>query len=219
MRHASLGAAGPLVAVLIAAGVLLRFTALDFGWGVPNARPDENGVFGTLTQMDEGRLFPPLVAYGGGYFYPLDAVLHAAAAVTGRSARSLHDLYSNGLLVARAWSAALSSVTLALTYVVGRQVGGRVVGAVAAALLAATPLAVREAHFAKADTAAAAMVTLFLVAATRSWRSDGTRALAVGASAGLALSTKLCAGVLPAAALAVVAGSRAHAARRLVVAA
>ena len=65
-----------LVAILLLAAAL-RFTALDFGEGRINARPDEDAVSITFHGMETGVLMPPMVIYGGGYFYPLRAFASA----------------------------------------------------------------------------------------------------------------------------------------------
>jgi hypothetical protein len=198
--NASVGRAVLFLAVLVLAGVL-RLTALDFGEGVPAAHPDEVGADLTLSALDRGEIFPPLVLYGGGYFYPLRAWTRAWAAVSRRLDRN-GDGPRQVRLAARAWSAVLSTGTVALTWVVAGRVGGSAASLVAGGLVAVAPLAVREAHFAKADTAAAFAAVLVLLALVERTSDRQRRALALGVTGGLAASTKLSFGLLPAVLLA-----------------
>mgnify|MGYP000086889942 CR=1 FL=1 len=192
-----------LVTLLVAAG--LRFNSLDFGAGDFEARPDETGVVLTLAAMQRAQFFPTLVLYGGGYFHPLDLFVRLWGTLlwdSGVSARVAAGDLEGVRIAARTWSSLLALATVALVYVVGRRSRGERVGVLAAALLAVAPLAVREAHFAKADTAATAAVSL-LMAALVLPRSQGRwRAVLVGAATALALSTKMLAGVVPVAAFA-----------------
>jgi hypothetical protein len=189
-----------LAAILAIAG-LLRFTALDFGAGVPAARPDENIAVGVLALMPTAALPPTSFLYGGGYFYPLYAFvrLWACLAWPGSIAMQIARDPFAVQLAARAWSAVLSVATVALVYLAGRALVDGRVGLVAAALLASGTLAIREGHFAKPDTAAAFAAALLLYAIARPWASRRSRALGIGAAAGLVVSVKACVGFLPAA--------------------
>ncbi len=199
---------------IVLAGALLRATALDFGRGVPEARPDESGVLVALGAYGAPPA-PVVVLYGGGYFQPLRAFL-AAAGLDPRPRPGEPPSFS--LRVgARAWSAVLGTATVALTGVAAWWLAGPAAGLLAAALLAVCPLAVREAHFAKADTAASFAAALLVLALVASAGRPGGRPLAVGAAGGLALATKLCVGLLPATVLALLGAGpwRAPAWRRL----
>src|SRR4029079_5629963 len=85
-------------------------------------------------------------------------------------------------------------------FLIARRLAGVKAGVVAALLLATCPLAVREAHFGKADSAAAFATTIFLWTCVRTFGSDRIRAMSVVAALGYALSNKLSIGLLPAAA-------------------
>lgn len=198
-----------LVAILGVAA-LLRCAALDFGAGVKDPRPDEPAVVMTLGAIDAGQLFPMHMAYGGGYFYPLYAFVKPWswwAWPEGLRAR-VAEHPEEVRVVARTWSALLSALTVWLTYVIGRRLGGAPGGLLAAAFLACSTLAIREAHFAKSDSAAALAFALVLLAVTHSWSSPGWRALAIGAAGGFALSTKYLVGLLPVIVLSLASGWR-----------
>jgi hypothetical protein len=194
--------------LVVGLGIVLRVVALDFGQGLLHARPDEFGVVETLRSIRTGRLFPMHLAYGGGYHAPLYVftrlVARDADLVTATTAG-----YLRLELAARHWSALLSIATLGLVYVLGRRLGGARTGLVAAAILASSTLAVREAHFAKADTAAGFAATLALVALVHPRR----RPVTIGAATGLAVATKYLVGFLPAVLLALCEGARATSGR------
>jgi hypothetical protein len=194
-----------LLGVVLLVAVALRITALDFGAPGVTVRPDERGVLATIAAMEQGRFFPPLVLYGGGYFHPLLWFVRGWGAVfwDGGLAARVAAADVDGLrLAVRAWSALLGLATVALVYAIGRRLRGERVGLLAAALLAVAPLAVREAHFAKADTAATAVAALVMGAFVLPRGHGWPRSVFVGASTGLALSTKMLASVVPAAAFA-----------------
>ncbi|HWP66518.1 MAG TPA: glycosyltransferase family 39 protein [Candidatus Limnocylindria bacterium] len=185
--------------LLVAAG--LRFTALEFGGPDFEARPDENGVVATLAAVERGRFFPTLVLYGGGYFEPLRIFIllwQAAFWDDGTAAQIAAGRLNEVRIAVRTWSALLSLVTVWLVYLVGRRAGDERAGLLAAALLAVLPLAVREARFGKADTAAAAAGALVMAALVLPRGGPRQRGMLAGAASALALGTKALASVLPA---------------------
>jgi hypothetical protein len=185
--------------VVIAVAAALRFVALDYGRGI-DARPDEPGVLMTLDMLGPGGATSPLLGlYGATFFVPL----YAAMRLVGFAFPVPPGGVFTALVAVRAWSAALSTLAVWVTYRVGRRVGGAAVGVLAATMLAVSPLAVREAHSAKADTAAMTMTALWLLAALRPWPSARVRALGLGALAALVVDTKLLVGIVPALAFAV----------------
>lgn len=187
----------------VALGAALRFGALDFGRGVLHAQADEWATFATLRDLERGQLSPSLVLYGGGYFYPLALVMKAWAHAGGETlTAALERAPFTGQVVARGWSAFLATLTVWLTGLVAARVFGWTAAPIAAALLAAATLPVREAHFAKADSAAALAAVLLLLALVQHEPRRGRHAAAIGAAAGLAVATKWSLGLLPAAALA-----------------
>jgi 4-amino-4-deoxy-L-arabinose transferase-like glycosyltransferase len=185
----------------LAAG--LRFANLDYGHGI-DARPDEPGVLFALNRLGVNESpTPTLVLYGGGFFLPLFAGVRAIMASRGMAAPppiAGNDAFEI-LVMVRAWSAALSTVTVGLTYAAGTAVSGQVAGLIAAGLLAVSPLAVREAHSGKPDSAAAFAIALLVWCATRRWQRLDLRAACVGAATALAVSTKGQIATVPAAVL------------------
>lgn len=183
-----------LTAIVAVTGAL-RFFATD-GW----PHPDEQMVLGGLANFEVVRVSSPVVAYGGGYFHPLGAWMNLWREFLGPE--SLQNWHStergNMLLVARQWSALLSTITPALTFVVGRRVFGPTAGLLAALFVAAAPLATKEAQIAKADSAAAFVAAVALVALTHEWTHAVRRALALGLVGGVLVSTKYLVGFGPA---------------------
>src|SRR5439155_22659617 len=176
-----------LLAVL-AFGAMLRFSALDFGGSVWAVHPDEQNVLSVLQAMDRGELDYFEVAYGGGYYYPLHAFFAVYRRWVSPPATDSHprDIFGNSLeayVAARMWSALLSTLGVWLTYVVGARVSGRLAGLLAAGMVASSPLAVRDAHFAKADSACAFAVTVLLLPLVRTGVGP-RRWLPIGAAAG-----------------------------------
>jgi Dolichyl-phosphate-mannose-protein mannosyltransferase len=161
-----------------------------------------------LGALRYGRRSPFLNLYGGGYAWPAAAVLALSEARApggddrrGRSA-SREARQRSRVLAARWWSAVLSTATVAVVFAAGRALSGTPTGIVAALLVTSSTLAVREAHFAKADSAAAFSAAILLLTLVHPWRSRHARALAIGAAGALAATTKACIGLLPGAALA-----------------
>jgi hypothetical protein len=189
-----------IVGIMAVAG-LLRFAALDFGDGLLLARPDEMGILMSLAVLPLGFVTQTLAVYGGGYQIPLRAFLELWAVLPAYPCFDLAlERDPHGLLVAsRTWSAILSTATVWLTYRAGRRLAGDRVGLLAAALLACAPLAVRDAHFGKPESAAAFAFALALFPLLGAGRGH---AFATGAAAGLCAGTKLLVGPLPALAIA-----------------
>jgi hypothetical protein len=191
-----------LLAALVISGfaAALRGSGLDFGRGV-QAVPDEGSVLFGLSSLDKGMVHPLLVLYGGGYFLPLYAFVKLwgwLASWTGPLADTLASDPFPLKMAVRTWSALLSTATVWITFVVGRRLGGGSAGLLASALLAAFPLAVREAHFAKADSAAMFAAALLMWVMTRSGKNRTGAVCAISAAGALALCTKANFGVLPA---------------------
>jgi hypothetical protein len=203
----SVRARAPLALVaLLAVAAALRFVALDFGAGVPDPRPDEPGVIATLGALDSGSVLPPLVMYGGGYFAPLHLAARVWAAATAGPALGVRVREQLGRVkhFVRGWSALLSTATVALVWVAAGRLGGPGAAVLAAAAMGAAPLAVREAHAAKADTATAFAAAVVVAALTGTAGGAVRRAVAFGGAAALAAATKYAIGVLPAVGVALI---------------
>jgi hypothetical protein len=201
---AGLGRVFPLILVLGLAAPP-RFIGLDFGSDLVHARPDELGVVQTLHGLRQGTVHPMLLAYGGGYHMPLYAFVRTMEWVRGRDSLGQEPLdFHRVKVVARLWSAILSTASVWLTFVAGRRFGGTNVGLVAALLLSVLSLPVREAHFAKADSTALCVTALVLVTLFPGARRGPRSAAALGAALAWAVSTKYLAGVVPAGIIALV---------------
>jgi 4-amino-4-deoxy-L-arabinose transferase-like glycosyltransferase len=177
----------------------LRFPGLDFGRGI-DARPDEPGVLLALEHLGFGPPMPSLVLYGGGFFLPLAAFVGGTRAVQGSQWTDQDEAAArfDTLVMVRRWSAVLSAVTVLLTYATAFRLGGLPAGIMAGLLVAVSPLAVRESHSGKADSAAAFAVALLAWGGTHAWRRAGAAAASLGAAAALAVATKAQVAMLPA---------------------
>ena len=187
-----------LLAAILIGAAWLRFTGLEFGGPEVRARPDEYGFPFTLDALSQGRVFPPLPIYGGGFFFPAYLFVRVLDWVQPGGPGDLHST----ILAGRAFSACLATATVLLVWRIASRLHDWRAGLLAALALAGNTLAVREAHFAKADTAAALAVAIFLLCLATEWRTPLRRARAIGAGLAIALSTKASIGVVPAAALA-----------------
>lgn len=181
--------------LLLAAG--LRFTALDFGEGKVNVRPDEDAIPLTFVGMETDVLMPPLVIYGGGFFYPLRAFTKAwewfeLPTLSGPDLRP----GAERIHIARWWSAGLSLLTVLLTFLAAWRFVGAEAGLMASAIVATSTLAVREAHFGKADSATAFASMVFILLAMDSVIHRRPRALILGIALGYAVSNKASVGLL-----------------------
>jgi len=175
------------VGVLLLAAVF-RFYGLNWDHQI-GAHPDERYIVDVASRL----AFPdglnpfdvdPHFAYGHLPLYVLALVGALAPGV-------------DPLLLGRALSASFDLLTVALTFALARRVYGTRTGLLAAALLALTVGHVQQAHFYTVDPLLACLAVTTLFFAVRSVQ-DG-RPLDVwltGASAGLALGTKVTAAML-----------------------
>lgn len=201
-----------LLGAIVALGAAMRFAGITFGTQDAQSvlvHPDEVSVANALQTLSDGEIPYFLIAYGGGYFFPMAAFARVLAAVGGPDAWNASSAY-DAVLAARAWSALVSTGTIAVAFATGRRLRSRTCGLVAAFLVAGSLLAVRDAHIGKADSTAAlatALVILTMISLdARRWTSFAL----LGAACGFALSTKYGIGSLPAVGLAVLAELRAQ---------
>ena len=192
--------------LVLAAGAALRL--IGIGWGLPDIdhlcsyHPDEAPLLATVAGMAErGTWNPHFFNYGTLYIY-LVAVAARAMALVGLSpfegAASL--LYLTGRLVTVLFGVG----TIAVVYLIGRDLGRPAIGLLAALLLAVMPLHVIHGHYATVDITATFFFALMLLACVRMLRQGqsaaGWRWPAIGAAAlGLAAATKytMAVGILP----------------------
>ena len=191
-----------ILAAILACAAGLRVYAIDFGAGLWEVRPDEGCVVAAASSDDP--LLPEQLLWGGAYFQPLRLYMRAARAVG--LAESLPPgvptISERNRLVARTWSALLSIATVALTWTASCRLTSTGWAWLAPALIAVAPLAVREAHFAKADTAAGCAAALVVAALAAPRGRPLIWAAGVGTSSGIAIGTKLTLGPLLGSALA-----------------
>jgi hypothetical protein len=191
-------------ALIGAVALGLRLWGLDFGYGQPRARPDEELFLGPALHMFGDSLNPGLLDYGfpEGFFLLLHGALRVYARVLawwyGQEV-SLGCLFALAptrlLLVGRALSAALGTLTLVPTALLARRLvpprQGTRAALLGALLLAVNYLHGRDSHFAVTDA------TLTLAVAWAAWAmaragEDGrpAHALLAAACTGLAVAVK-----------------------------
>jgi 4-amino-4-deoxy-L-arabinose transferase-like glycosyltransferase len=179
-------------------GILLLGAALRL-WTIAAGAPyvtgvDEPEIVDRVVRMlRTGDFHPHFFDYPGVTFY-LHLVLGAARFLSGAMARewaSLDQLWSGDLLVwGRAFTALLSTATIALVFAIGRR-WSVATGLVAALATAVQPQLVQNAHFVLTDTPLTFFVTAAVLAALRAGEIGTTKAFAIaGLLTGLAAATK-----------------------------
>ena len=179
----SLSARGKLLS-LLALAAALRFYGLNWDGGL-GAHPDERYI----VALAEGLRFSPPSALNPFALDPLYPYGHLPLYLL-LALRTLLPA-TDPLLLGRALAALSDLATVALAFLLGREVFGETAGLWAAAFLAVMPLHVQQAHFFTADPLLAAGVVGALYYAVRLARrgrpADG---LLAGSLFGLALSAK-----------------------------
>jgi len=197
----------PLILIV---GAILRFSDLNWDGG-HLFHPDERHIFmvtdgvrlsfpidvGHLLEPDSS-LNPRSFAYGSLIFYVLRFVHWVVSAVADllRLADSLSlSADTFGLrFVGRALSGLFDLGTVALTFLLGRELYGRRVGLLAAAFVAFSVIHIQLSHFYASDTPMTFLVTGAVLLAARGLHS-GERRHTIGSAfvAGMALATKISA--------------------------
>jgi 4-amino-4-deoxy-L-arabinose transferase-like glycosyltransferase len=171
--------------------------AWGLGFGLPFAfRPDEEVFVGRAVEMTVRHSLDPLF-----YAYPPLGLWAFAGAewvlglfAPGQLGPADRVDPSSAYLAARIVSMAAFAAATGFVGLAGRAAYGSVAGLLAGTALAVSPLAVQNAHFARVDLLALALVTL---AVWLGGRARDTRGWALaGAAAGLAAGTKYTAGVV-----------------------
>jgi hypothetical protein len=187
------------------AAILLMALALrvwGIGFGLPNAtaRPDETSVAGPAVQFLSGNFEPPHFLYPTGFMYALSGVYVVYYEVTRPWAayKTLHDFAESRrqnlapfLLISRAISVLMGTLTVYWLFLIGARSADRRTGLFAAAMLAVCFLHVRDSHFGVTDATMTAFVVLG-VYQVLAWQASGSagRALIAGIVGGMAMSTK-----------------------------
>ncbi len=187
----------PVMGVLALAAVL-RFWALDQGLPFPNSRPDEReAVLKYTLGFSQGDWNPRMFVYPNFYYYLTWAWGEVALAVRRLlvPTPSYNEVYTTAvpllLLVGRALSALVGTLTVWLTYRIGRHLGGDRLGVVAGILLATNFLHARDSHALKPDVLLAFGVLASLGQLARFVSAPSTRrALVAGVAIGLTTAVK-----------------------------
>jgi 4-amino-4-deoxy-L-arabinose transferase-like glycosyltransferase len=183
----------PLAILVVLAAALLRFwnlgARLPYGIGIDEPQIVDRAVI----MLQTGSFHPHFFDYPGLYIYvqffvALARFLTGAAGgeFAGLSSFDSIDLYP----WARAFTAFLGTLTVAVTFFVGRRFG-RWEALAAAAMLAVLPSHVRESHFALTDTPLTLFVALAWLTTLRAHEATSVRTFALsGAMVGFAAATK-----------------------------
>lgn len=214
--------AWPLIAIVCAAGLVLRLIGLQYG--LPAVyNPDEVAIMTRALSFGRGTLNPHNFLYPTFYFYVLFAWVGAYLGLlwaTGRVAslaalqRLMFTDPASIYTAGRALGAVLGSVTIAFVYRLGALVADGRTALAAAIFIAVAPLHVRDSHYVKHDVPATLAIVIAYLAIVRVWPSpregpSQTRAVVIaGAACGAAFSTHYyCIFLAVPLALAIVAGA------------
>lgn len=189
------------VAGVVAVAAAVRFWGLRFGLPLVNARPDELLISDRAIRfIRERTLDPDFFDYPSLYLY-VTATLYLAYFLVGRLAGWFASLdafveswtthWVPFFLIGRTVGAVSGTVTVLVTYWLGRRLFGGAVGLVGAFLLSLAFLHVRDSHYATTDVPMTLLVMVAMVWVVRLWQ-DGRRrdGLMAGLWAGLATSAK-----------------------------
>lgn len=184
--------------LILAAGAVLRFTAL--GQGIPFALGiDEPEIMERAVRiMKTGDFHPHFFDYPGLYIYLQFLVACArflAGAIGGLWAGLDQAPTAEFYLWGRAVTAALGTATIALVYAAGRRISP-LAGLVSAALFAVQSLHIRESHFVLTDVPMTFFVALTWVLTLRACEQGSRRGFVwAGLAVGAAAATKYNGGV------------------------
>lgn len=189
-----------VLAAIVVAGASVRFWGLAFGLPHTTAQPDEIRTMGAAARMLGGDLHPGFFNYPSLYLYASAALqgLTCAARVAGGAfgsfqacAASWPTAWEPFFMVGRVLTALAGTLTIVLTWSLGRRLFDTATGLAAAAFLAFAFLHVRDSHFAVTDVSMTMLVVAAVLLAVRAHDAPSRGAwLAAGAVAGLAASTK-----------------------------
>jgi hypothetical protein len=168
------------LALITAAGALVRFYGLS--WGAPyyHFHIDEHFVFlGALAIRQDSwlaALAPKFFMYSPLPMYVLIGLLEIYERLVGPLDLNAVRDGVTFMVMGRAISATFSTATIPLVFLIARRVSGTTAGLIAAGLLAGTVLHLREAHFFSVDSTLTFFITLGCLLAVRmadrgDWRS------------------------------------------------
>ncbi len=181
-----------LLLLILSIGILLRFFNLTWGEGY-YFHPDENNIARSILNLSWPKLDPQFYAYGqfspyltyfSAQFYNLFSFIHHQ--------RNLN--FSEAIFFLRFWSALSSSITIYLTYLIGRKFFHlhSLFSLISPFLIAFIPGLIQAAHFGTTES----LLTFFFVAiiyfSLNFLKTNHKRNLiTVGALSGLAIGTKI----------------------------
>ena len=193
------------ISIIFILGIFVRLYGIQFGF--PGFfRPDEEYYVYTIFQMDTGDLNPHFFYYPSFYFY-LNLVIWRAYVLLKLFIHQFDPNSSFGTfaqqntqtmyLIGRYVGAILGSLTILITYLIGRRFYGVLAGVLAALFLAFNPVHSLNSHFFKSDIATAFFMTLSLYFMVKYLEEGIKRNLYLSAGiAGTAFSTNYYGGFL-----------------------
>lgn len=174
---------------ITAAGVLLRFTNLNWDQG-GRLHPDEALIInGAMAVRFFSQLSPGFHDYNGLSVYLLKLV---SLGVSLLPSIAFWATTPEGMtLIGRYISALLSAASVPLVSICGKQLWNKETGLIAAFLFAVTPMSVQLAHFYTTESILIFLLLILLTATIRFVKKPDMSALAgMGVAAGLLLATK-----------------------------
>jgi uncharacterized membrane protein len=177
------------------------FNCFALDWGLPGNWYNDSKVKLLLQMTHRGSLNPNFFYHPSFHLYVTGLALVPYAFCKYALFKIPFDDRTNHetmILIGRALSAMLAALTVAATYILGRQVYGRNVGIWAAFFLATTMSAIEMAHMDGPEAMLAFLCVMSLICLIRFIVIGGTReAVFAGALMGFAIATKQSAMVLP----------------------
>ena len=187
-------------ALILSVGFALRLWGISFGLPNLHCRPDESTLVNKALAMGTGDLNPHFFNYPSFHFYVLACIYGffficgwASGAFSGIAdfQRLFFTDPSAFYLIGRIFSALLGSVSIGVTYLIGRRLENERTGLLAAFFLSLAFLHVRDSHFLTVDIPATFYMLLGCLFALRHLtKSDSLDWLWSAVCCGLAASTK-----------------------------
>lgn len=184
-----------ILALITIVGAAFRFYHL--GWAAPfyHFQIDEHSVMGPADamrrSMAEAVAFPKFFMYSPLLMYLVNIVRSVYEALAHPLNLASTPDQTTYMIMGRAISATLGTLTIPITYAAATRVAGRRAGLIAAALLACSVLHLRDSHFATTDVSVTFFCALTLWLALRlADRGDWLSLVLCGVSVGLTIVTK-----------------------------
>jgi hypothetical protein len=184
-----------LVAIATAVGAAFRFYSL--GWGAPyfHFHMDEHYVFMGADLLrrspESAAMSPKFFMYSPGPMYVVNAIRAAYESVVAPLDLTRQQDQVTYMLLGRAFSATLGTLTIPLVYLIASRVASRMAGVIAAVLLACSVIHLRDSHFFTVDislTFFSALAWYFLIRVVQ--RGDRRFEIGAGIAFGLAVVSK-----------------------------